>query len=927
MITDCTSISASRRRQAEQSEGEAFDTSPVSRLNQAKDPGTSMTRLVSNAPPSRRAKSTFAKMHLSHQTEALLVEPHRQNELLASLSAAALQKGEFEAAFMFADRRCRRPTPSAHDFLLRASASHLLGYDESAMQDLARAFEIDPTDELVISNALRWGPQALRESAATNFFAGISEDRDTLALALRTYKSANVQIASRLQVRRGTCRGWVAWAEPCVLELSVRRGAVDSSFLLNADSSHPLAAYGWSAAEIAIEMGSARRIRLSFGLHGRLVMTSSQSAVMQGRRDRMIAVQSIVSNREPPNEVDIIVPVYGNYGATRACLDSLEHEGSRITKRIIVIDDCTPDHNLRALLDERASRGLFTLLRNDENLGFARSVNSALARRQRGDVLLLNADTLLPRGAIDRLAAAAYFQADVGTVTPLSNNGEFTSFPVPNASNALGAMDEIQAIDDAAQAVNGHDIIDLPTGIGFCLYISGACADAVGPLSELYSRGYYEDVEFCLKARELGFRNVCATGIFVGHAGANSFLDEKRALVVRNLAILEAHFPEHRLQCGAFLKADPLAPARAKIEERIAPEGAVVLLVAPAASAHALVLERAREIQFAADNRHCLLCEFAELDSNVIIRSLRGNVPQSLGFVISNRSGQAGLESYLRCLDLEVVEVFDPQSLPEDLLGILFSLRAPLRFALGDLRWICSKKLALEKVCLNSECLGGCDRCVSSPQSAQTPNSAVEKSKGSRVREVLRRAEAVIPLDRMAAAFSASYLGPLVASPCAAPPPRGSIASLAKLEQVILGIVCPEATGEADRQIMTLGRMFRLRDIDASIVVLGQCVDELGIMASGNIFVTGAIGRLEYPQVIRQYGIGRLFSPYRTRHFRIADDLGALCGLQKGYFDWSFGSLEIEDGDLALDPRLCVERAAHEVGAWLLGEPADGLRP
>ena len=584
-----------------------------------------MTLLAPNAAPPWRAKSTFAKTTLVRQTEALLVEPRRQNELLASLSATALQEGQFGAAFMFADRRCRRPTPSARDFLLRASACHRLGYDESAAQDLVRAFEIDPTDELVISNALRWGPQALRRSAAANFIAGISEDHETLALALRAFKSARVPITSRLQIRRGMYQGWVAWAEPCILELRIRRGAVDSSFVLDADPAHPLAMDGWSATEIAIEMESEGLIQASFYLEGRLVMTLSPTAVAQGPCERVTHARPVAPSCEPPNKVDIIVPVYGNYTATKACLDSLEHEGSKLTKRVIVIDDCTPNEDLRALLDERASRGLFTLLRNDVNLGFARSVNLALERRQNGDVLLLNADTLLPRGAIDRLAAAAYVQVDVGTVTPLSNNGEFTSFPLPNVDNALGTMDEIQSVDDAAQIVNGRDIIDLPTGIGFCLYIARACADAVGPLCDLYSRGYYEDAEFCLKAQELGFRNVCATGVFVGHAGARSFLDEKRTLVVRNLAILEARYPQHRLQCGAFLKADPLALARAKIEERITPEGVVLLLVGPAGSAHALVLERARQIQTATDDLHCLLCEFADLDSSVIIKSLRGN--------------------------------------------------------------------------------------------------------------------------------------------------------------------------------------------------------------------------------------------------------------------------------------------------------------
>ena len=525
-----------------------------------------------------RAAATARKVNLcqndsvSADREVSCLDPRRQDELLASLSAAALRTGEFDTAFMLADRRCRRPSPGARDFLLRSSASLHLGYEESAMQDLARAFEIDPTDELVISNVLQRGPQALRRFAAANFIGGASEDRETIALALCAFQSAGVPIASRLQVSRGMYRGWVAWVEPSVLELRISRGVADSFFVLEADPAHPLTADNWSAAEVAIELESARQVRVTFLLDGKRVLTSSPPAVAQGLRDKITSAQCIASSREPPNHVDIIVPVYGNYNATKACLDSLEVEGSRITKRIIVIDDCTPDEDLRALLDDRASQGSFTLLRNDENLGFARSVNLALEWRKDGDVLLLNADTLLPRGAIDRLAAAAHLEADVGTVTPLSNNGEFTSFPRPNAANALGTMEEIQALDDATQIVNGRDIVDLPTGIGFCLYISRACADAVGLLSELYSRGYYEDVEFCLKAQELGFRNVCATGVFVGHAGANSFLDEKRALVVRNLSILEARFPEHRLQCGAFMQADPLAPARARIEEYTAPK-------------------------------------------------------------------------------------------------------------------------------------------------------------------------------------------------------------------------------------------------------------------------------------------------------------------------------------------------------------------
>ena len=277
-----------------------------------------MTPLASTAPLPKRAKSPFARMTLSRHTERLLVDPRRQDELLASLSAEALRRREFDAAFMFADRRCRRPTPRARDFLLRSSASLRLGDEESAIQDLTRAFEIDPIDELVVSDILRRGPPALRRIAAANFIGGVSEHRETLVLALRALKSARVPIASRLNVSRGMVRGWVAWSEYCVLELRIRRGVIHSSFVLDGDPAHPLSAENWLAVEVAIELGSSRPVRISFSLDGKSVLTLSSFAE---EADDNAGTRSIASSREPANQVDIIVPVYGNYNATKACLE------------------------------------------------------------------------------------------------------------------------------------------------------------------------------------------------------------------------------------------------------------------------------------------------------------------------------------------------------------------------------------------------------------------------------------------------------------------------------------------------------------------------------------------------------------------------------------------------------------------------------
>src|SRR5262249_41037716 len=109
-------------------------------------------------------------------------------------------------------------------------------------------------------------------------------------------------------------------------------------------------------------------------------------------------------------------------------------------------------------------------------------------------------------------------------------------------------------------------VVDLPNGTGFCLYISRACIAAVGHLAETFERGYLEDIDFCLRGREQGFRNVCAPNVYVGHAGSRSFGDTKRALVLKNLAVLDHRFPSFRAESASFVKADPLRPARINIE-------------------------------------------------------------------------------------------------------------------------------------------------------------------------------------------------------------------------------------------------------------------------------------------------------------------------------------------------------------------------
>src|SRR5262249_47383785 len=156
-------------------------------------------------------------------------------------------------------------------------------------------------------------------------------------------------------------------------------------------------------------------------------------------------------------------------------------------------------------------------------MGFVGAVNRALRLVSAGDVILLNADAVVPRGFIERLAATARSDPTIATITPLSNNGEFTSFPVPFKPNPMPTARAIAKANAIAPRANAGPAVDIPNALGFSLNTPRRCLDEVGVLSEVFQRGYLEDVDYCLRARERGLRNLCDPSVFVGHVGSRSF--------------------------------------------------------------------------------------------------------------------------------------------------------------------------------------------------------------------------------------------------------------------------------------------------------------------------------------------------------------------------------------------------------------------
>lgn len=279
------------------------------------------------------------------------------------------------------------------------------------------------------------------------------------------------------------------------------------------------------------------------------------------------AVPPDIPPDNPPGPVDVIVPVYGAAPELAACLASLlRHTALGEHRLVLVVDgpqDAAVEESLRRVADRPAGEVL--VLRNPARRGFVGSVNRGMALSDH-DVVLLNSDTEVTAGWLDKLREAAGSDAAIATVTPFSNHATLASLPRSAEVNALPAGWTLDGFAALVERVSARERPRLPTGVGVCLYIKRKALDRLGLFDEeRFGLGYGEESEFCFRALKAGFLNVLDDATFLWHAGQRSFGASRSPRVRAAHRTLQRLHPEYLPTIARFLRDDPLAPARERV--------------------------------------------------------------------------------------------------------------------------------------------------------------------------------------------------------------------------------------------------------------------------------------------------------------------------------------------------------------------------
>jgi GT2 family glycosyltransferase len=246
-------------------------------------------------------------------------------------------------------------------------------------------------------------------------------------------------------------------------------------------------------------------------------------------------------------QLSILIVSYNTAGDLERCLDSVLQAPPSVSHDIVVIDNASRDASA-SVVKAREPRVRFVPLPN--NVGFSRANNIGFRQTQSELVLLLNSDTIVPPGAIDRIVREMGELPGAAVIGPRLVNlkgaaelsfgrmmGPFAELRQKVLTRATGPA-RLEHMTSRRQEVDWVS--------GACLLVRRADAEAVGLLDERYFM-YCEDVDFCAAIRARGGRVYFTPATEVIHLGGRSGHVDRPATSAAyrrsHLAFYEKHHP------------------------------------------------------------------------------------------------------------------------------------------------------------------------------------------------------------------------------------------------------------------------------------------------------------------------------------------------------------------------------------------------
>ncbi|MFQ5606412.1 MAG: glycosyltransferase family 2 protein [Candidatus Zixiibacteriota bacterium] len=238
-------------------------------------------------------------------------------------------------------------------------------------------------------------------------------------------------------------------------------------------------------------------------------------------------------------DLSVIIPVFNGEGFIRDCLRAVIAELHFLSSEIICIDDGSTDGSARIISSEFPA---ITLVRHEDNRGFARACNSGLERAKGSVVFLLNQDTRCREDSVRRMYERIAADISIGLIGPrfVGFDGKLQKkcSAFPTFANLTYKFSGLARLFPGSRHFNGlsmgwfdHEcemVVEQP--MGAALMLRRGVLEEIGPLDESFPI-FFNDVDWALRIVRAGYRNLYFPRAVVEHYVGSATRPQKPRMV------------------------------------------------------------------------------------------------------------------------------------------------------------------------------------------------------------------------------------------------------------------------------------------------------------------------------------------------------------------------------------------------------------
>jgi len=243
-------------------------------------------------------------------------------------------------------------------------------------------------------------------------------------------------------------------------------------------------------------------------------------------------------------DVSVIIVSYNTMELLDECIISIKSQTS-VEFEIIVIDNNSTDNTLEMLTAKHAD---VIRIENNKNSGFASANNQGIEIAKGKYLFLLNPDTLVLDGAVDKLFKFMEKNSDIGICGP-KNFGPDLKLQLncdhyPGLWNIFVAYFRLGDVFPRMRIFNRNmmrywsydSLKEVERMTGCSLMIRRSVMDAVGRLDDRFFM-YFEETDICMRVKKIGYKIVFYPDAAIIHYGGQSALQEKKEHIVNTTAM------------------------------------------------------------------------------------------------------------------------------------------------------------------------------------------------------------------------------------------------------------------------------------------------------------------------------------------------------------------------------------------------------